>query len=78
MVAEKTFSEGYYYTTTYCASMNDKGVCTLWMPMQNYVPDSYGYKVRDSNGDIHDVATTKGDWESHEVGDHFDNRTKQK
>lgn len=78
VVAEKTFSEGYDYYTFQCSSWDSKGNCIMQMPIFHHVPDSYGYKIRDSNGDIHDVATTKGDWESHKVGDHFDNRTKQK
>ena len=73
-VVEKLHSEPYTYTTTYCAAYDTKSNCTVWAPQVHYVPEVWGYRVRDLEGEEHDVETTYEDWAAHKVGDHFDNR----
>ena len=74
VVIEKIYSEDYYYPSQQCISYNKDGMCTNYIWVQNYVPESFGYKVRDSKGEEHSVSTNKQDWETHKVGDKFDNR----
>lgn len=38
---------------------------------------SWGYKIRDENGEIHDVSVNHEYWVTHEVGASWDNREKK-
>jgi hypothetical protein len=77
-VVEKTFSPAYDYITFQCMGFDGKGNCTLNMPINNHVSESYGYKVRDdADGKIHDVTVNQTYWNTYGVGTHFDNREKK-
>ena len=71
VVVEKTHHDAYWYSTVVCIP---SGKATVCIPQQQYAPESWGYGVRDSKGETHDVSTSREDWEAHKVGDRFDNR----
>lgn len=74
IVVEKTHRSGYDYTTMQCTAYTAKGTCSVWMPIVHHVPEAWGYKVQDSkDGQVHEVAASQDDWETHKVGDHYDN-----
>lgn len=78
VIVEKTYSEAYSYISFICSSYNAQGMCVVQVPITNYVPESYGYNVReDGTGKIHSVTTSHHDWSTHNVGDPFDNREKK-
>ena len=72
VVVEKTHSDSYMVPRMQCMSYN-KGVCTGWLTVYDYIPEAWGYRVKDSKGEVHQVSTSRSDWEAHRVGDHFNN-----
>lgn len=71
-IVEKTHSNSYMVPRMQCAAYN-KGACTAWITVYDYIPEQWGYRVRDSKGEVHHVSTSPQDWHTHQVGDSFNN-----
>ena len=69
IITGKTHHEGYYYTTTYCASWRD-GTCQFYMPQQNYQPPTWSFDLKD-NKDTGWVYVGEGTYNSYEIGDYY-------
>jgi hypothetical protein len=65
VVVEKTHRNSYTYLTLVGK-----------VPVMQRAPESWGYKVRDNKGEIHDVNVNREYWDTHGVGTSFDNREK--
>lgn len=72
VVTEKTHSEAYSYTHMICSAYSKGGTCTVWMPIMQHSPESWGFKVTDRDGNPHDVDVSRQRWEAARVGDKFD------
>lgn len=47
------------------------------VPVPDTVPESWGYVIRDTTGETHDVDVNYEYWSTHDVGSAFDNREKK-
>lgn len=74
-ITKKDHREGYYYTTTYCASYDSKGICTMWMPRQNYVPPTWKFDIQDTGQDGKTVTgwvnVNEDTYSKYNVGDYY-------
>lgn len=69
-ITQKNHSEGYYLTTTYCASYDSKGYCSMYLPRQTWYPPSWSFSLK--NGEKTGWATVSEDtYGNYEVGDYF-------
>jgi len=69
-VHDKSYSEGYYYTTNICAAYDKNGFCTVNIPQQNYSPPSWSLDLY--NGDKHGwKGVTEQEYNSVKVGDWY-------
>lgn len=61
-VASKSYDEAYSYPRIYCAAYNAKGICTLWMTQQVYVPECWKLNLR-AEDDKWSVCVSKDEWD---------------
>lgn len=72
-VEDRSHRPGYYQTTFICGSYGKNGLCTVQVPMQSWVPDSWSVEVKDDSGKDHWVGVTEDYYSRVKDGDYFSN-----
>lgn len=77
-VVGKTKTDAYTYISFICSAYNSQGMCTVQVPITNYVPDYYYLQVNSDQDDkVHEVSVNYEYWNAAKNGDKFDNRKKE-
>lgn len=70
VVHDKSYSAGYWYSSTYCAVYGKGGACTMWMPQQHYQPPIWELDLYE--GDKHGWrSVSEAQFNSVGIGDYY-------
>lgn len=69
-ITAKVLHPEHYSTTYICASYNAQGMCTVQVPVQSLVEESYSFDL-ESGEETGWVYVTKEEFEKYEVGDTY-------
>lgn len=70
-ITAKKYTPDYYYTTMQCVSYSAKGFCTVQMPVQHYVSETFKFDLRNDNKDTGWVYVSEYEYNSYEIGDYY-------
>lgn len=70
-VHDKRHTEGYYYTTYTCAGYNAQGVCSVQVPIMQYVGPSWALDLYQSEEEHGWRSVTESTYENYDVGDYY-------
>lgn len=73
-IIEKDYDPPYESTYMMCGMYDSKGLCTVWIPMTNYHPESYNLKLQEGE-DTGWRSVSKETYDSYATGSYisFDN-----
>jgi hypothetical protein len=70
----KVVSKMYYpastYTTMMCGSYSTQGMCNVWIPQTNFVPESWEFFLRDGDEEGYRTVSEE-EYNSYKVGQQY-------
>lgn len=69
-ITKRHHEPAYTYVQMICAAYNKDGGCSAWMPLTQYVPDSYHFSLKDGD-DAGYVVVTEEEYDQYEVGQYY-------
>lgn len=76
-IESKDSGGDYYYTTMQCSYYNAKGLCQIWIPVQNYAPPWWSFNLVNRKGDKGWVYVTEDTWNNYSVGQFYESGGKR-
>lgn len=73
VVDGKNHQPGYFQTSYQCMGFDKNGSCTLNMPIQTWISDSWYVSVKDDQGKDHWVGVNEDYYDTVKNGDTFSN-----
>lgn len=70
-ITAKKYSPAYEYYTQQCSYYNSKGICTVYVPVLNRVPESFKFDIQNDNGDTGWVYVSQNEYDQAKVGDYY-------